>query len=116
MSDIEHLVLEDSYVLGIAIEPYRIEFAMDFVLAPRHPKYIAPGLGDKCYRRGMIRVLGFRTLIWHASNLKPSTDASGEQDYGCLDEMALDGESATFRGDWGEIVVTDGTLAVILSE
>lgn len=111
--DLSHLILEDSYVLGISIEPYRLEFLMDFVLAPEHPHYQAPAAGEQeCFRRGVIRIVDFRTIVWRASNLRPSTDASGELDYGFLDEFEIEEGLATFRGDWGEIEVEQGRLVV----
>jgi len=117
MTSLTHLVLEESYVLGISVEPYRLQFSMDFVLAPEHPKYSPPMPGEvECYRRGTIRVFDFRVLTWRVSNVKPSTDAAGEIDYGCLDEMLVDGGLLTFRGDWGDIEVSEGRLAVLLDE
>lgn len=111
MQGFEHIVLENSYVLGVNIEPYRVEFRMDFVLAPQHPRYEPPKVGEQeCYRRGVIRVVDFRTLVWRASTLKPSADAAGELDYGCLDEMVKRDAQVVFLGDWGQIEVSEGQL------
>lgn len=109
MKGLEHLSLEDSYVLRISIEPYRLELRMDFALTPAHPWYELPRAGEQeCYRKGVLRVVNFEAVVWRASNLKPSIDATGELDYGCLDEMIEIEGSLKLRGDWGEIEVTGG--------
>lgn len=117
MTDLTHLVLEDSYVLGISVEPYRLEFRMDFALAPEHPKYEVPKASEQeCYRRGAIRVVDFCKLTWSASNLRPSTDATGEPDFGCLDQMLTKDGQVGFSGDWGNIEVDQGKLTVSFDE
>lgn len=117
MDNLAFLVLENSYVLGITIQPYRVQFDMDFVLTPEHPKYASPSSGEtECYRRGVMRICNFRSVAWRASNLKPSTDATGQQDYGCLDELVMDGRLVVLRGDWGEVEIIDGQLTVRLDE
>ena len=115
MTELNHIVLSESYVLGISIKPYCLEFSMDFVLEPEHPLYFLPPPNEtECFRRGLIRVLDFERVTWRASNLKPSTDATGEEDYGCLDELVIEQTFMIFRGDWGEIEVAGGHMFVVL--
>lgn len=116
-TDLEHIFLENSYVLGIAVEPYRIEFRMDFVLTPTHPNYVPPPATEQeCYRRGVICIEGFRALAWRASNTRPSIDKDGELDFDCLDEFVMKDGSTLFGGDWGEIEVEGGEMIVRLDE
>ena len=117
MSSLSHLVLEDSYVLGIVIEPYHVTFMMDFVLAPQHPDYSPPPRDEsECYRRGTLRIVDFQTVSWRAANLKPSIDATGEKDYGHLDHVSFEGDLISLRGDWGDIDISGGRLLVLLDE
>jgi hypothetical protein len=116
MLDHDHLALEESYVLGISMSPYRLELDMDFVLTPEHPSYHAPGPAEQeCYRRGVIRIENFRRVIWNASNIQPSTDANGEADYGNLDNFHVKGDLISLSGDWGEIEIYGGSLTFELS-
>jgi hypothetical protein len=117
MNSLSHLVLEDSYVLGIVIKPYHVTFRIDFVLTPEHPDYSPPSPGEnECYRRGTLRIADFRTVSWRAANLKPSVDAIGEKDYGHVDQSSFEGDLISLRGDWGDIDVVGGTLHVSFDE
>jgi hypothetical protein len=115
MSDLAHLVLEESFVLAICIRPYRIEIEMDFVLAPEHQLYVAPPPNEReCFRKGRIRISDFSRLTWQASGAVASVDAEGQLDFGHLDQCIMDGSQVILRGDWGEIAATGGSLAVEL--
>lgn len=114
--NLEHFLLDESYVLGIHVRPYQIELAIDFALSPNHPSYrVPPAMEYQCYRRGILRVTGFRSLTWHATGTRPSTDKSGESDYGCIDQIVLSGRTTTLRGDWGEIQIESGELMIQLN-
>lgn len=117
MSLPEGIVLEESYVLGIHIEPYRLRLNMDFVLAQGHPLYRYPESGDfACYRKGALILNQFREISWHASGLRPSVDAAGDYDYGTVDEFHQGGNFWKFVGDWGVLIVTGGELLVDFGE
>ena len=88
---------------------------MDFALAPDHPDYLPPGdESQECYKRGLIRITNFSKAIWNASGLSPSTDATGELDFGNLDTFSYDGRSWFLAGDWGTIILEGGILSIKL--
>jgi hypothetical protein len=107
------LSLEESYVLAIRIEPYRVVFTMDFVLTPEHPMYRPPLAGERaCFRRGLIAIRNFQRLAWDSTGYSPSTDASGELDFGTLDRIVnLDG-MWMLSGDWGDLQVNGGEISI----
>lgn len=107
------ILFEDSYVLAIGVEPYRVVLAMDFVLTPEHPMYRPPRAGERaCFRRGRIEIGKFRCISWDATGFGPSTDAKGEMDFGLLDELAKIEDTWRLSGDWGELVVSGGEMSI----
>ena len=111
------IAFESSYVLGLCITPYSLEMPMDLLLLPKHPAYQSPKAGERdCFKRGVIRISQFTKLQWNASGFAPATDATGEVDWGCLDEFEEKGNQWRLSGDWGVIEIEDGSLNVQLDE
>lgn len=107
------ILFEDSYVLSISAEPYKVVFAMDFVLTSEHPSYCPPRPGERaCFRKGKIEIGKFRRLLWDASGYSPSTDAEGELDFGSLDEIVKIDDVWRLSGDWGSLEVSGGEMSV----
>lgn len=101
----EYVYLEDSWVLGICLEPGRAMIDMEFVLTEGHPSYSAPLLGEQyCYRRGEIRFDGVTSVNWVGQSVvKPAEDAAGERDFGSIDDFSIAGGSFTLEGDFGRL-------------
>lgn len=103
----ESLVLEESYVLGVEATPGALAFDLDLVLTPEHPAYAPPPATEReCFRRGRIRFVQVRRLVWDAQGVPPATDASGEADFGHIDSLAWEGNVFTLEGDWGRMEVS----------
>lgn len=90
---------------------------MDLLLLPQHPAYCAPR-GDErgCFKPGILRIRQFKKLEWNATGFAPATDATGEIDWGCLDELNGRGDHWRLVGDWGVIETEGGTLDVQMDE
>lgn len=100
------LVLEESFVLDISATPTRLVLCVEFALTPEHPAYAPPPPNEnEAYRRGEIRFLGVRRLVWEGQGAQPATDASGERDYGHIDDLRWDDGVYELAGDWGEITL-----------
>src|ERR1039457_3371606 len=111
------LFFENSYVLNLQIEPYVLDVSMDFVLTLNHPAYSLPKPGEQeCYKRGRIQITKFQKLTWQASGWKPAIDATGEKDYGNLDEFVNEAGKFRLSGDWGTIEIEGGELEIFLEE
>ena len=107
---------ETSYVIRLTVAPYFIELVMDFELLPSHPEYHLPAIGERaCFRRGTIKIIGFRKILWNASGYAPAHDANQEIDWGCLDQFEERSDCWILGGDWGIIEIEGGKCQVTLN-
>ncbi len=117
MSAPDGILFDGSYVLGVVIAPYTLSLEMDFLLKESSSLYEKPPAGERgSFRRGYLLVEQFSTLNWDATGAPPAYDASGELDYGCLDEYHEIENGFEFSGDWGTIRVIGGALSVKFSD
>jgi hypothetical protein len=100
------VVLEESFVLNLRAEPGSLEFEAEFVLGEKHPDYRVPAADESdCFVRGTLRFRGVRSLNWEDQGAPPATDASGEIDYGHIDDLRWDDDLFELEGDWGRMRV-----------
>jgi hypothetical protein len=118
LAGLADVYLEDSFVLDIEAHPGSLVFRLDMVLTQEHPLYRPPKASETyCYRRGELRFQHVRQLAWQSSGLKPSTDATGEIDYGSISKYEVDGVRHSIAGDWGSLEIVSQELpAVTYSE
>jgi hypothetical protein len=115
LSGFEHLSLEDSFVLGMVEGDRDLRLSMELLLTPTHPDYRPPPKGKQhCYRAGTILFCGIRSKQWLHRTFRPSTDASGQVDYGSIDTFLFDTGVYVLEGDWGEVRVEADTVSVRL--
>ncbi|WP_369244356.1 hypothetical protein [Streptomyces sp. R41] len=102
----EKIQLEGSYVLGIEARPGKLMFRLDLMLDPGHPNF-GPPLGDDraCFRPALLCFDAVRGLTWTDQGTPPARDASGEIDYGTIDEFTWIAGEFALVGDWGRIQV-----------
>ena len=106
LSGLENVYLEDSYVLGIQIIPSSVEFSLSVVLTEQHPLYSPPLPGERyCHRSGMLRFPNVKRVQWLEKSMMQYTDATGEVDYGNIDEFYLVDGHYYLSGDWGTLEV-----------
>jgi len=114
---LEHVLLEESYVLAVAATPGVVSFVLEVVLTPEHTEYVAPELGTYlCYRDGFLEFVGVTELKWTGQGSPPAIDASGEQDYGHIEALTWDGGQYELEGDWGAISVAAADVRLILED
>ncbi|MEU4383698.1 hypothetical protein [Promicromonospora sp. NPDC023805] len=103
----EGVYLEDSWVLGVHLEPGLAVLEVDVVLTESHPQYTAPSAGEQfCYRRAQIRFEEVSSVCWTGQGLvKAAVDATGERDFGSIDEFEVDGDSFSLEGDFGRLEI-----------
>ncbi|MFD5790502.1 hypothetical protein ACFWH1_28250 [Streptomyces sp. NPDC127037] len=102
----EDVQLEGSYVLGIEARPGKLMFRLDLLLDPAHPDYGSPLGGDRaCFRPAVLCFDAVHGLTWFGQGDPPARDASGEIDYGCIDEFTWVAGDFALVGDWGRIQV-----------
>jgi hypothetical protein len=106
LEGLEHVYLEDSYVLDIKIERSSVEFSLCVVLTEHHPLYASPAAGEQyCYRKGLLRFPNVEHVEWNERSMRPSTDATGAVDYGNIDEFYVIDEHYYLSGDWGRLEI-----------
>jgi len=79
---LEHLYLEDSWVLGVYESDGVLNFDLEAVLTEQHPYWEPPKPGEMyCYGRVALTFPGVRSIEWISRGGRPATDASGERDW-----------------------------------
>lgn len=107
------LVLEESFVLGISAVPTRVTIDVEFALTSGHPAYVPPPPHEnEAYRRGQIRFVDVRRIEWADQGVRPATDATGEVDYGHIDDLRWEGETFELEGDWGRMTLEARSVEV----
>lgn len=101
---LEHVYLEDSYVLDVDTRGGEVRVDLEAVVLPGHPAYQPPRAGEQyCYLAGVLRFTGARDVDLRRSGRSPSVDPDGSTDYGNVDVFRVDGEWFELHGDWGSL-------------
>ena len=109
-SSLQHLYLEDSYVLGIRIGGYNLEFEVEAVLCEPHELYVPPGADTRyCYCVGILSFPNVTKMKWKELILPRSVDPDGSVDYGSFHVFREEDAGWYYlEGDWGEVSVQSG--------
>lgn len=100
----EAVVLEESYVLAIQASPGEVTFEVELALTAEHRSYVPPRPDEtECFRRGQIRFIGVRQLVWRDQGAPPAVDSSGDIDFGHIDSLEWDNHTFVLAGDWGRM-------------
>ena len=101
---LEHVYLEDSYVLDIQTEPDSVEISVETVLTESHPQYSDPLPGERyCYRNGRICFRNAKRITWVKKSMILMPDLVGPPDYGNIDAFYFSEGSYHLIGGWGEL-------------
>lgn len=110
------ILLEESFVVDIECHPGTISFLMDFVLTDRHADYRAPTDDEQyCYRRGLLDFETVTKCLWTGQGAPPSSDISGERDWGNVDSLVWGSGVFKLEGTWGQMEVLAKKVQVTLS-
>ena len=113
---LEHVVLEESWVLGIVVRPDLVEIDVDLCYARDHPELLPPRKDEYAYfRRGTIRFINVSSASWEKSRALPARDASGDEDWGHIDTLEWEGTAFKLTGDFGVIGLKATTVEVELT-
>jgi hypothetical protein len=101
---LEHLYLEDSFVLGLVERDDAIAFTVEAVLTEEHPRHRPPLPGERyCYARITLTFAGTTDVEWLERSPHVFTDPDGSQDLGGVDFLRWDGDRYDIAGDWGRV-------------
>jgi hypothetical protein len=117
IAGLEHVYLEDSYVLDIIARVEHVVFRLDLVLTPGHPLYRTPQPTEQhCRRRAELEFGSVRELLWRNSGLPGARDATGEVDLGSIDSLVQVAGRYLLEGDWGSMDVQAKGLEIRVTE
>lgn len=106
----ENTFLEDSYVLNFKVIPLIISMEMEIVLTENHFLYQKPLPNEMyCYHKGLITFSNVQSIKWEDIIKHPSKDATGEVDYGNIDEFILINGIYKITGELGNIEIISDT-------
>lgn len=104
--DLQHIYLEDSYVLNVKEYESRLVFLLEAVLTEQHPQYLLPAADEYyCYRRATLVFPATKRVIWLEKHFKPYRDTSDHVDYGNIDIFYAQDDVYHLEGDWGRVVI-----------
>lgn len=116
---LEHVYLEDSWVLDIQITHRTVRFVLDLVLTNDHRLYAPPPPHEAyCYRKAELTFSDVSDVRWSNAGLLPAVDATGTIDFGNIDFLHKQAGQFVLGGDWGHMRIesTNPTLAFVLSD
>jgi len=117
LAGLEHIALEESYVLDVTAKPGELVVTLDIALAPDHEKYTSPPPDEvECYKRGTLKFTGVRLLGWHYEGIRPSIDATGEADYGNVDVFHWTADHYQLEGSFGTLDLTASKVAITFDD
>jgi hypothetical protein len=107
---LQHLYLEDSYVLGVRIGGHSLEFELEAVLCEPHELYHPPGPDSYyCFRAGVLKFPDVTKMKWTDFSFPRSIDADDLVDYGNINAFYQEDDGSYYLvGDWGEVSVQSG--------
>lgn len=115
LPNLSEIYLEDSWVLDVVAEPAVLRFKMELVLREGHPSYHPPKPGEQyCYLPGRLIFRQATSLSWEGPSVRPAVDATGEKEYGSVDEFRVEAGGYRLIGDFGDIHVTSAASEVSL--
>ncbi len=102
----ENVYLEDSWVLAVTAGPDEFRLRLDMVLTEQHPRWTPPKPDEVyCYTSASVVFSEPRSVEWTRLPGRPSTDATGETDWGNIDSFVWDGSRYGLEGDWGAVTI-----------
>ena len=103
---LEHVYLEDSWVLDIQTEPDSVEISLETVLTESHPQYSDPPPNKQyCYRNGRICFQNAKRITWIEKSMIPNIEPGSPPDYGNIDVFYFSEGSYHLIGGWGELKI-----------
>lgn len=114
---LEHIYLEDSFVLACVERESEIVFLLDLVLTPGHESYTPAEPNEQhCYRSGKLIFRNSTAVTWLRKDFShPSVDASGQIDFGAIDSMTLEDGVYRLVGYWGAVTIKSDPPTILLA-
>ncbi len=111
--------LNDSFVLSWHSEGNELYFDVEASIWPESKYYESPKQDEyTCYKPAVLTFKNIKELngLLEMSQVTPSTDASGEKDYGNIDALQENSEGFLIEGDFGSISIVGGEMSFEIKE
>ncbi len=105
--------LTDSFVLYWELERNCLSFDLEASVWPESRYYSKPKDDEfTCYKKARIDFLNVDSIqgLKDMNQVTPSTDVSGEKDYGNIDSLIIDEDGFSLEGDFGKIAIKGGEI------
>ncbi|MEV0971646.1 hypothetical protein [Microtetraspora glauca] len=110
---LEHLYLEDSYLLQLIESDESLTFVVEAALREGHPQWHPAKPGKQyCYRQVRIAFPNPSQIDWVERTFQPFKDRYGDIDYGNIDDFRWDGSWFRLLGWWGHVEITSAPPVV----
>ncbi len=115
------IYLEDSWLLGLNHDEELkvLCLKVDLSIWPESKFYSKPLLDDwTCYKKAEIKFIGIRKMtgLFDLTDIKPSIDATGEQDWDCIYGLRILENQCKFEICDREITLIADELQLIIEE
>ncbi len=105
--------LNDSFVLSWSRSENELTFEVEASIWPESKHYEKPKNNEfTCYKPARLSFKNTKEIngLLEMSEVTPSTDASGEQDYGNIDALQENSEGYLIEGDFGVVSIIGGEI------
>ncbi len=110
---LRHVLLENSYVLNVTVEPGLVSVEAHLVLLAEHHSYSLPkDRESQCFRLGHLRFEKPTSVGWVMPVVRPAIDRTGEIDWGGVDHFEIDDDTYELVGDFGRLAIVGGSVHV----
>lgn len=117
LAGFENVYLEDSWVLAVTEDGDEFRLRLDVVLTEQHPRWAPPKPNEVySYAPASLVFVKPQTVEWTRPAGRPSTDATGETDWGNIDSFMWDGSRYELEGDWGAVTVEGDAPQLIYAD
>lgn len=111
------LWLEESFHLEIRQTGDTISLGFEFYLTEDHPLWSEPKPDEwGCYKKGWLIFSSVTSFALNPTNNRPSSDATGEMDFGNVDTFKIAGNNYMIMTDWGTIDLVADAVKVELEK
>ena len=113
LTDFTGIDLNDSFVLSWSQDHEQLVFELEASIWPNSKHYEPPKKNEyTCYKPAKLTFNNFTELsgLLPMEDVRPSTDANNELDYGNIDHLETNDQGYKVSGDFGDVVICGGSM------
>ena len=113
MEDFVGIDLNDSFILSWKLRDADLEFEMEASIGPDSKYYEKSEPGDwTCYKKAKLIFSSIEKVegLLPLAEAQCSTDATGENDYGNIDNLVKTENGFNIEGEFGKVILKNGRM------